>query len=139
MNRSFETNFVVNTSLRNYTGPQPNWAKESEALRDFIMAHKSTIGRNVLIDSHGWLQETYTIGGASSALSKLFSAFFPQNIPQSLDGANGYVSIYAYSLGIEACLFEFPVDVQHHGDIEALGYKAAFVNAILDLINENPH
>jgi Zinc carboxypeptidase./Bacterial SH3 domain. len=139
LNRSFDINFAVNTDSRNYTGPYPNWAKESEALRDFLVANKSASYRNVMIDSHGWLQQIYTIDGSQAYLSRLFKYFFPQNTQMSLNGANGYVSIYAYSLGMEACLFEFPTNVTHPADIQVLGYKAAFVNAIMSLINEEPY
>ncbi|MCB8818094.1 M14 family zinc carboxypeptidase [Desulfosporosinus shakirovi] len=139
LNRSFDINFVVNTSSRNYTGHQANWAKESEALRDFIIAHKSITGRNVFIDSHGWLQQIYTVDGSQAYLSRLFKQYFSQNSQLLLNGANGYVSLYAYSLGMEACLFEFPTNVAHHADMQVLGYKTAFVNAILDLVNEAPY
>lgn len=136
LNRSFNINFDRDTSSRNYTGPEANWAKESEALRDFIISHKSTTGRNVFIDSHGWLDDIYTVGGSQAYLSRLFKHYFSDSNQYDLNGANGYVSLYADSLGMEACLFEFPADVKHSADIQVLGYKAAFVNAVIDNVNE---
>lgn len=135
LNRSFSVGFQVDTNPRNYTGPHANWAVESLALKNFIDTHKSTTGRNVFIDSHGWLQQVVAPEGSNDPLAKLFGHYFSLNSITDLDYGQGYVARYAHSLGMEACLFEFPEDVVTPGDVEVKGYQDAFVNAIKDLIN----
>ncbi|MFZ3129845.1 MAG: M14 family zinc carboxypeptidase [Desulfosporosinus sp.] len=135
LNRSFSVGFQVDTDPRYYTGPHANWAVESLALKNFIDTHKSTTGRNVFIDSHGWLQQVVAPEGSSDLLAILFGHYFSLNSITDLDNGHGYVAQYARSLGMEACLFEFPEDVTTPGDVEVKGYQDAFVNAIKDLIN----
>lgn len=135
LNRSFSVGFQVDTETRNYTGPHPNWAVESVALKNFIDMHESTTGRNVFIDSHGWYQQVVAPEGSNDPLAKLFGHYFSLDSITDLDNGQGYVARYAHSLGMEACLFEFPKDVTTPGDVEVKGYQTAFVNAIKDLIN----
>ena len=135
VNRSFEP-FEVMTSSRNYTGPEAYWCKESEALRDFIANNKSTAGTNVFIDAHGWTQQIIVVGGSASSLGNIFKNYFPNNSYADLSSAKGYVARYAHSLGMNACLFEFPGDVGRPGDLILKGYDSAYKQAIMQIISQ---
>ena len=58
INRCWSTGFKSYTDDRNYNGTEAFQAYEARALRDFLLSHKSTNGQTVLIDLHGWLNET---------------------------------------------------------------------------------
>lgn len=52
------TTYTRYTTSRNYNGTAGFQATEARALRDFLIAHKSRNGKTVLVDLHGWLNET---------------------------------------------------------------------------------
>lgn len=58
-NRNWAGNFKVNSSIRNKTGSIPFQAIELKNLRDCLRSNRSTSGKNVLLDIHGWLNTTY--------------------------------------------------------------------------------
>lgn len=58
MNRCWSTGFQSQQGDRNYTGSEPFLAYESRYLRDFLLTHRSSSGKTVLVDLHGWLNET---------------------------------------------------------------------------------
>ena len=66
MNRTWSTEWVKYTTARNYTGTAAFQAYEARYLRDFLLAHKSTSGQTVLVDLHGWLNETLGDDGIGS-------------------------------------------------------------------------
>lgn len=99
LNRDFDANHVVYTSVRNYT-PAPFSGVESQALRDLVWAAES----DIVIDFHGWLN--YTIG--SSELAEVFSTNVGLNHKNELTvSAHGYFSYWAQLQGAEALLVEF--------------------------------
>ena len=56
MNRCFPVGYNREPSKRNYNGTGPLQAYEAQALRDFILSN--TGSQNIVIDVHGWLNET---------------------------------------------------------------------------------
>lgn len=60
LNRCWKTSSTYKkyTSSRNYNGTKPFQAYEAVSLRNFLLKHKSTKGKTVLVDLHGWLNET---------------------------------------------------------------------------------
>ena len=58
INRCWSTGFKKYKDSRNYNGTEPFQAYEARALREFLLSHKSTNGQTILIDLHGWLNET---------------------------------------------------------------------------------
>ena len=58
INRCWGTGFKKYIDSRNYNGTEPFQAYEARALRDFLLTHKSLNGQTILIDLHGWLNET---------------------------------------------------------------------------------
>ena len=58
MNRTWSTDWTKYGTQRNYNGTEAFQAYEARYLRDFLLARKSTSGQTVLVDLHGWLNET---------------------------------------------------------------------------------
>lgn len=58
INRCFSTGYTRATSNRNYNGTAAFQAYEAQALRDFLLSHRATNGQTILVDLHGWLNET---------------------------------------------------------------------------------
>ena len=59
MNRNFQTSdYITYKDDRNYNGTAAFQAYEARYLRDFLLNNKSQKGQTILIDLHGWLEET---------------------------------------------------------------------------------
>lgn len=59
INRCWSAGYSSQTkNSRNYNGTEPFQSYESRALRDFLLNKKSQYGQTVLVDLHGWLNET---------------------------------------------------------------------------------
>ena len=109
------TTYATSADKRNYTGPAPMMAQEAGALSELINKYKNQSGTKYFIDIHGWTQQIIFVGNSStSPFKKAFydNGFNQNSLTNTLDGngARGYVSRYAYTLGYQACLFEFPKD-----------------------------
>lgn len=108
LNRSFPYRFAVCDNARNCSGSQPLSAPEAAALADFTRSVRGR-GANILIDVHGWYEQTLVAGGTDNPLFRAFHSYFPDNYHTSLEKGYGYYTAWAaYELGYDACLFEFP-------------------------------
>ena len=58
INRGWSTGFTKNKTKRNYNGTAPFQSYEAQALRDFLLNKRSKDGNTILVDLHGWLNET---------------------------------------------------------------------------------
>ena len=61
MNRNFQAagqNYKKYTDNRNYNGTEAFQAYEARYLREFLLSRKSVKGQTILVDLHGWLNET---------------------------------------------------------------------------------
>ncbi|MDO5785132.1 MAG: M14 family zinc carboxypeptidase [Eubacteriales bacterium] len=134
MNRCFPSGFKVYTTARNYTGSQPLMTKEARALRTLVDNKKGS-STNVFIDIHGWTQQILTNTSGSGFVYSTLHSYFPSNSAGGLGG--GYISRYAKSVGYNACLFEFPRNVNSHSAMVNAGYDTKFVNAVMSMINNH--
>ncbi len=133
MNRSFPYYYSRAWSDRNYNGTAPLQSPEAQALATFTQKVMGQ-GKNILIDTHGWYQQTIVEGGTSNPIYRAFKTYFPGNVHTYLGGSGGYYSAWAgYTLGYEACLFEFP-KVKSAMEFYEKGYQGAFIAAIKDLL-----
>lgn len=133
MNRCFPYKFIPRSDNRNFNGTQPLQAKEAQALAKFTRSVKGG-AKNVLIDAHGWFNQTIVSGGQSSKIYQVFRTYFPATRYTSLSGGSGYYSAWAaYELGYDGCLFEFP-DVSSKRDFQNHGYADAYIRAISRLL-----
>lgn len=128
LNRCFPTNFTPQYTSRNYTGPSPMAAKEARALSDFLKKVKGS-GTNLLIDTHGWYQQTI-VYSTSSILYTAFHKYFPNNTDTIARNASGYLISYAHTLGYDSCLFEMPRDIYSMQDYYNSGYCGRYISSI---------
>ena len=107
--------------------------REALALAQFTQSVMGD-GLNILIDTHGWYQQIIPSGDRSGTLFQTFSDYFPGNSYASLRSADGYYSAWAaYTLGYDACLFEFP-HVSSAQDFQEKGYGQDYVDAICAIL-----
>lgn len=136
LNRSFPYNFQPSTSStsdRNYCGTAPLQAAEAKALASFTKKVKGN-GHNVLIDTHGWFQQTIVSGDRNHPIYQIFREEFPQNTYTRYRSAPGYYSSWAnYDLGYDACLFEFP-DISSKEDFKKNNYQERYIRSIHSLL-----
>lgn len=138
LNRSFPHKFSRAYSDRNYNGTAPLQATEARALAEFTQKVRGQ-GRNVLIDVHGWYQQTIVESGSGVPIYQAFCQHFPQNVRSYFVTASGYYSAWAgYELGYNACLFEFPY-ISDAAAFHDNGYRSKFVNSIAELLRTLPN
>ena len=95
------------TSDRNYNGTEGFQAYEAEYLRDFILAHKTNVGQNVLIDFHGW--ENQLIGDES--VCKYYKEQYPscRTTGYGRYGSQYIISWARLNIGAKVALVELPL------------------------------
>ncbi len=112
LNRCFPTDFTPKYNSRNFTSNRPMAAREAQALDAFIREVKGQ-KLNVLIDVHGWLQQTITRTGW---LRQAFYQQFKSNSQDGSNGGGGYLIRHASALGYESMLLELPRDIHSMDD-----------------------
>ncbi len=90
-------------------------------------------GRNVCIDTHGWLSQIISSSGKGTVY-KAFYKQFPGNSYADLRNASGYFSSWTYSIGFDSCLFELPWGVNTYDEFLHSGYVGKFESVIADLL-----
>ena len=129
MNRGFSVGFQRMTSARNYTGTAAFQAPEAAQLRDFILAHQGS--SNVLIDVHGWLNETIGDDGIGSYYRSEFG--ISKHIGTY---GNGYLVNWARSIpNTRSMLLELP-NVTSHAQVVNWDYAGKFNRATMRLLND---
>jgi hypothetical protein len=131
MNRVFATsNFRVQTNARNFTGDRPFLAQEARAIRDLMLNVKDTKkGQIVLVDLHGWLDETIGDPAVGSFYNREFG-----NRNNHAWGA-GYLVTWAREiLGARASLVELP-NPRNWQDILSRDFSGKFTRATINLLN----
>lgn len=129
MNRACSIGFQRMTSARNYTGTAAFQAPEAAQLRDFILGHQGS--SNVLIDVHGWLNETIGDNGVGSYYRSEFG------ISKHIGSyGNGYLINWARSLpNTRSMLLELP-GVSNHSQVVNWDYVGKFNRATMRLLND---
>ena len=129
MNRNFSTGFTKNTTNRNYTGTKAFQAYEAKALREFLLDHQGK--ENVLVDLHGWLNET--IG--NDQIGKYYRNEFGMTKHIKTYG-NGYLVNWARTemKNTKSALIELP-EVTKHSQIISKKYPEKYINATIDMLN----
>ena len=129
MNRGCSVEFQRMTSARNYTGTAAFQAPEAAQLRDFILGHQGS--SNVLIDVHGWLNETIGDNGIGSYYRSEFG--ISKHIGTY---GNGYLVNWARSLSnTRSMLLELP-GVSSHSQVVNWDYAGKFNRATMKLLND---
>ena len=130
MNRCFPTWFRTMTNSRNFTANSPMSCREAKALSEFIQKVIGD-GTNVLIDVHGWLEQTIT---TSTRIRSAVQAHFPTNRVSDYNGGNGYLISYAHALGYESCLLELPDHFTNLNQYTASDCTQRIIDTVADLM-----
>lgn len=126
MNRCWPGNFVPYYTSRNFTGSSSLGAPEASSLKTFIN-NRFGSKTNVVLDIHGWLNQTY---GNSQVAS-----YFRQQFGFSHSNAhgNGYLETWAYLQGAKSCLVELPMP-SSSSSITSNNYAGKLTNGMVNLI-----
>ena len=129
MNRCFPVGYKSLSGDRNYTGTQALQAYEAENLRNFIVSH--TGSQNIVIDVHGWLNETIGDNGIGSYYRNQFG------ISHHIGSyGHGYFINWARSLpNTRSMLLELP-QVNNHSQTVNWNYSGKFINATMQLLRD---
>ena len=131
MNRCFPVNYKSNTkSTRNYNGTQPLQAYEAGKLRNFVLWN--TGSKNIVIDVHGWLNETIGDNGIGWYYRNQFG--ISKHIGTY---GSGYFIQWARTLAnTRSMLLELP-EVSSHNQVLERNYSNKFINATIQLLYDN--
>lgn len=127
MNRCWPGNFSPYYTSRNYTGDKSLSAPEALSLKNFI---SSKFGKktNIVLDIHGWLNQTY----GNSQVGSYFRQQF--GFSHSNSHGNGYLETWAYLQGAKSCLIEFPMP-NSSSSITSNNYAGKLTNGLINMIS----
>ena len=129
MNRGFSAGYQRMYSTRNYNGTAPFQAPEAAQLRDFILGHQGS--SNVVIDVHGWLNETIGDDGIGAYYRSEFG--ISKHIGTY---GNGYLVNWAKTIpNTRSMLLELP-GVSGHDQVVNWDYSGKFIRATMRLLND---
>ncbi len=127
MNRCFPVGYKSTQNSRNYNGEEPLQAFEAQALRNCILYFSGS--ENIVIDVHGWLNET--IG--DEAIGRCYRNEFGINKHIYTYG-NGYLINWARSVpNTRSMLLELP-EVNSHSEVINRDYVNKFNKATMNLL-----
>lgn len=130
MNRNWSVGYKSETSDRNYNGTEPFQAYEAASLRDFILNRQGT--SNILVDTHGWLNETIGDDRLGSYYRNQFG------LPTHINSyGSGYLVNWARTLrNGRSVLVELP-EVKSHNQTVSWNYAQKYSNATMQMLREN--
>ena len=131
LNRCWSTAFVpITNNSRNYTGNSPFLAVESRYLRDFMINHRSTNGKNVVVDLHGWTQQL--VGDPD--LRNYYRSQFPENLDTETYGKGYLINWARENLNAKSALIELPKYNYSHNDVVAQNLANRYMDATLSML-----
>ena len=134
INRSWQvgSSYKTYTNSRNYNGTAGFQAYEAVALRDFLIANKSTDGKTILVDLHGW--ENSLIG--STNVLKYFAEQFPEATKKYEHYGQQYLITWARSvLGAEVGLVELPTWISSATDVRNANLAGRYITSVYNMLN----
>ena len=131
LNRCWSVGYVSQKGDRNFNGTKPFQAYEAAYLRDFILDHEGKKA-NILIDTHGWLEETM----GDKKLGKYYRKQF--DLSKHIDAyGKGYLINWARTLkNGRSALIELP-EVTKHKQVVDRQYAKKWIDATMKLLREN--
>lgn len=130
MNRCFPTLFSPYFERRNYTGAAPLGAPEALALSQILLQWKTEAATMVLVDVHGWLNESM----GDSMVGQHYATQFGFGHTVLGDGARGYMTRWGQANGMLASLIELPLPSSPQ-DIINRNFVGKFVQATRNMLN----
>ena len=132
MNRCWSVSFTKRTSDREYTGTEPFQAYEARYLRDLMVNRRSATGKTIVVDLHGWLNET--IG--NNQLGEFYRNQFGQKTHISTYGS-GYMVNWARTLpNTRSVLIELP-SVSNHSQVINNNFSGKYLQATLNMLRNS--
>lgn len=136
MNRNWSASgesYITYKDNRNYNGTSGFQAYEARYLRDFLLKHQGN--KNILIDTHGWLNETVGDYGLGAYYRKQFGI---SNNNHIYSYGRGYLNNWArMSLyNSRSVLVELP-EVYNHSQTLSWNFAQKYINATMQLLREN--
>ena len=129
MNRCFPVGYTSLRSERNYNGTAPLQAYEAQSLRDFILNNTGT--QNIVIDVHGWLNETV----GNNEIGSLYRNEFGISKHINTYG-KGYLIQWARTIPkTKSMLLEVP-EVKSHNELVSKKYVDKFNKATINLLKK---
>ena len=133
MNRCWSVGYIRRTSTREYNGTEPFQAYEARYLRDFLLSKKSSSGRTILIDLHGWLNESIGDNG----LGSYYRSEYGMSTHISSYGG-GYLINWARSSlsNTRSALIELP-PVSNHNQVVSRDYAGKYIRATISMLRNS--
>ena len=138
INRSWQSTGVAYkqfTDSRNYNGTAPYQAYEAEALRDFLLSHKSNSGKTLLIDLHGW--ENSLIGD-SSILDYYYPSFSSATRKYGQYGQQYLITWAHTDLRAETALIELPTWINSIQSVADNDIYNKYINSSINMLKNMP-
>ncbi len=136
LNRCWQigSSYTRYTDSRNYNGTAGFQAVEASSLRNFLLDHKSANGQTILVDLHGWLNETIGDNG----LGSYYRSQFGMSTHISSYGTGYLVNWARNSLGgngkvARSVLVELPT-ASSHQDVVNKKYSQKYINATINMM-----
>ena len=137
INRCWQTGntYTRYTDNRNYNGTAPYQAYEAEALKNFLLNKKSKNGQTVLVDLHGWYNQT--IGDPQ--IGSYYRTQYGITSPQVTTYGTGYLVNWARSnLGsngkaARTALIELPKAYTPQ-EVQNRGFANKYINATINML-----
>ena len=137
INRCWQTGntYTRYTDNRNYNGTAPYQAYEAEALKNFLLNNKSKNGQTVLVDLHGWYNQT--IGDPQ--IGSYYRSQYGITSPQVTTYGTGYLVNWARSnLGsngkvARTALIELP-QAYTPQEVQSRGFANKYINATINML-----
>ncbi|AFV01718.1 hypothetical protein UNSWDHB_2944 [Dehalobacter sp. UNSWDHB] len=136
INRSFpytnNNDFYPYTNTRNFNGSSALGSAEVLALSQVLLQWKSEAQTMVLLDVHGWLNESLGDTAIGQCFQNQFGSTFSLSTLSS--SAKGYVSLWGQNNGMRAALIELPFPSSPQ-DILDRDFAGKFVSATCNMLN----
>ena len=129
MNRCFPVGYTRAYSNRNYNGTEPLQAYEAQSLRDLIL--NNTGSQNIVIDVHGWLNETIGDDG----IGRYYRDEFGISTHIGTYGAGYFVQWARTIPNTRSMLLELP-QVNSHTEAINMNLSGKFINATMKILED---
>jgi uncharacterized protein YgiM (DUF1202 family) len=130
INRSFPTNFHAYLQSRNYNGSTPLGSPEALDLSGILLQWKLGATTMVLLDVHGWLNESM----GDSIVGQYYTNQFGFGHTALGEGARGYLTRWGQANGMLVSLIELPFPSSPQ-DIIDRNFAGKFVQATRNMIH----
>ncbi len=133
LNRCWSVSYKSYRDDRNYNGTSPFQACESRYLRDFMLSYKSKNGKTIVVDLHGWLNETIGDNGLGWFYRDRYG--IKEHIGTY---GGGYLVNWARTTlsNTRSVLVELPM-VSSHNQVVSQGFAEKYIQATMNMLRNS--